>query len=137
MTDTLSFRSAVLDIAGRLFPHGFDINPNPPNTLEELALTMLQTGRMVVTSHVTDDCEFDAPTYAAFRAWHDWCHVFGGHAFDLQGECAAVRMQLAMIYGMYGKACHDAWKPTLLRQIIKDNFGEDAFCPGLLGAAIE
>lgn len=132
---TPEFCEAIHEIARELFPDGFDTSPHPPNNFLDLALHVATTGRMCVTNAMTADHEFDEPsTYHAFRAWHDWCHLNGGHPFSLQGECAAVRMQLAMLHIKFGRERHDAWKPTLIRQIIRDNFGEDAFCPGALEA---
>jgi hypothetical protein len=127
------FTWAIKNMAQRLFPKGFDVSDNAPNSFVELAAHVASTGRMCVSSTVTPDCEFDADTYYAFRAWHDWCHIHGGHEFTLQGECATVRMQLAMMRIMYGVSRHDEWKPILIRQIIHDNFGQEAFCPAILG----
>lgn len=128
-----AFCDAVNTIALRLFPAGFDTGPHAPNSYEELAAHVAETGRMLVTDHMTEDCEFDRPTYHAFRAWHDWCHLKGGFPFNLGGECAAVRMQLAMVRLMFGQVRHDEWRPILIRQIIRDNFGEGVICPDILG----
>lgn len=127
------FCAAVHEICSRLFPEGFDVSVNPPNTFLDLALHVATTGRMVVKLGYTDDHEFDhAGTWQAFRAWHDWCHLHGRYRFTQAGECAAVRMQLAMITALYGHERRVEWLPIIHRQIIRDNFGDDAFCPALL-----
>jgi hypothetical protein len=126
------FCNAVNDIARRVLPDGWDVSPDAPNNFLDLALHVATTGRMCVSDSVTEDCQFDPDTYHAFRAWHDWCHLNGGHPFTLRGECAAVRMQLTHLALLYGRVNHDEWKPILIRQIIHDNFGDKVFCPGLL-----
>ena len=131
----LEFCAAVREISSRLFPAGFDTSPHPPNSFLDLALHVATTGRMCVTNAETADHEFDShETWHHFRAWHDWCHLHGGHDFSLPGECAAVRMQHAMLAGLCGLDKQREWAPILTRQIIHDNFGDDAFCPAALSA---
>lgn len=131
-----AFCRAVRKISASLFPQGFDVSDHAPNTLRDLALHMARTGRMCVSTGNTDDHSFDNEgTYHAFRAWHDWCHVQGGHEFTIEGECATVRMQHAMVAAMFGEKNMRAWLPILHKQIIHDNFGDAAFCPITLGGA--
>lgn len=125
-----AFCQAVNTIASNLFPQGFDTSPNAPNNLTDLVYHVARTGRMVVSDHGGDSHEFDTrETYQAFRAWHDWCHIHGKHPFTLKGECAAVRLQVAMLTALYGRASVLEWLPILHQQIIRDNFGETAICP--------
>jgi hypothetical protein len=127
------FGEAVHVIANRLFPNGFDVSPSPPNSFLDLAVHVARTGRMTVADGNHAPNEFDTPeTYQAFRAWHDWCHLQGGHDFTLKGECAAVRMQFAMLATLYGPEKTREWAPILRQQIIHDNFGQDVFCPATL-----
>lgn len=124
------FCEAVQAIVNCLFPTGFDVSPSPPDSFLDLAVHVARTGRMVVTAGTDHPHEFDTPeTYQAFRAWHDWCHLQGGHDFTLKGECAAVRMQFAMLATLYGPAKTREWSGILRQQIIHDNFGQDVFCP--------
>ena len=121
---------AVRTISGRLFPDGFDVSHDAPNTYLDLAVHVARTGRICVNSGMTDDEAFDSPeTWHAFRAWHDWCHIKGGHGFDLPGECNTVRLQSAMVDAVYGPSKAGLWRPILRRQIIAYNFGDCATCP--------
>ena len=129
MADT-EWCKAVRTIAHRLFPKGFDVSDDAPNTYLDLAVHVARTGRYCVYSGGTDDPAFDSDaTWQAFRAWHDWCHIQGGHGFDLTGECNTVRLQGAMVASLYGPMGLARWRPILRRQIIAYNFGEEAFCP--------
>ena len=126
----LAWCRAVNEIADRLFHEGFDVSHDAPNTYLDLAVHVARTGRMCVSNGTTDDAAFDtAETWHAFRAWHDWCHIKGGWGFDLQGECATVRLQSAMLDAAYGPAVAAQWRPILRRQIIAYNFGDCATCP--------
>ena len=128
MVDT-EWCKAVHTIAHHLFPDGFDVSSDAPNTYLDLAVHVARTGRYCVSSGGTDDPAFDtAETWQAFRAWHDWCHIQGGHGFDLLGECTTVRLQGAMVASLYGQRGLIRWRPILRRQIIAYNFGPEAFC---------
>ncbi len=125
-----AFCRAVNVISHSLFPSGYDVSDHPPNTLRDLAIHVARTGRMVVTSGPKTANEFDTDeTWQAFRAWHDWCHLHGGHEFTLKGECAAVRMQHGMVAARFGAKRMQQWAPILHKQIIHDNFGMAAYCP--------
>jgi hypothetical protein len=128
------FSEAVWAIAHAVLPEGWDVSPHAPDNYQDLALTVARTGRMVVSDSATDDPAFgnNQGTYHAFRAWHDWCHLYAGQNFSLRGECAAVRMQYAMLLAKVGKRLADQMRPILDRQIIAGNFGPDASCPQLL-----
>ena len=129
----LAWCRAVHKIAERLFPQGFDVSHDAPNSYLDLAVHVARTGRMLVTDGVTDDDAFDtAETWHAFRAWHDWCHLKGGYGFDLPGECTTVRLQSAMLFSVYGLRAN-RWRPILHRQIIAYNFGDAATCPATFG----
>lgn len=40
----------------------------------------------------------------AFRAWHDTCHLLGGHDFTLRGEHDAAELQIRQMLGLYPRA---------------------------------
>lgn len=94
---------AILHIASRLFPTGFDVAAEAPETYEALCAHLEKGGRMLVWSGGSDATIYaDAEVNHAFRAWHDWCHFTGGHDFSPEGEAAAMRMQqdhLRLLYG--------------------------------------
>lgn len=94
-----SFNAAVLQLASRLFPTGFDVayEGTAPETLEAVNAAVAG-GRMVVSG---DNCEGtafgDVETDLAFRAWHDWTHWKHQLPFTLEGETATAWMQIDML----------------------------------------
>ena len=97
------FNAAVLHIANRLFPCGFDVRDKAPETFDALKAQVADGGRMVVWSGGSDQTIFGDPEVNyAFRAWHDWCHLAGNHDFTLEGERAASRMQMVHLIELYG-----------------------------------
>lgn len=136
-SDQADFNRAVSRMCGRLYPHGFDISDTPPNSYIDLAVHVARTGRMCVAKGCSHAIEFDSlKRWQQFRAWHDYCHIEGGHPFTLAGECAAVRMQIAMLRACYPSSKVARWTPILVQQIIHDNFGEAAFCPATLRSKV-
>lgn len=89
--------AAVLHVASRLFPTGFDVasDTEAPSTLEGLSLHLASTGRMLVSG---DNCEGtafgDREVNLAFRAWHDWTHWHHKTPFTLAGEIATAWLQI-------------------------------------------
>jgi hypothetical protein len=98
------FNCAVLTIARKLFPTGFDISESAPSTLDELNQHVATTGRMLVYSGGSDYTIFsDSETNYSFRAWHDWCHMKGNYDFTTQGESMACKMQVSHLHTVYGE----------------------------------
>lgn len=86
---------AVLKIANRLFPTGFDVSDDAPESLTELVGIIENTGRMVVSDANSESTIFGSvEVNCAFRAWHDWCHWKGRFPFTLEGERQAYEMQI-------------------------------------------
>lgn len=98
---------AVLHIASRLFPTGFDVTMDEgeaPDTLERLTDHIARTGRMLVWGGASDHTIFDdAGVNHAFRAWHDLHHWKGQFAFDPVGERLTASCQIADILKLYGR----------------------------------
>jgi hypothetical protein len=95
---------AVLHIAGKLFPCGFDVAESAPDTLEGLRAHVAKTGRMLVYSGASDSTIFDdREVNWAFRAWHDHCHLRGNHPFTPAGEREACHEQVADIRALFGE----------------------------------
>lgn len=99
-----SLNVAILSIAGRLFPTGFDTSlTDAPDTLEKLTNHVKTTGRMLVYAGHSDATIFDCEhVNHAFRAWHDWCHVKGQFEFNAKGEEQAFEMQCNHLRTVYG-----------------------------------
>jgi hypothetical protein len=98
----IHFNVAVKHIASRLFPCGFVVSPDAPDTFDKLK-AQFSAGEMIVWSGGSDrtiyaDCEVNY----CFRAWHDWCHVRGNHPFTPEGERAVYGMQCAHLIEVYG-----------------------------------
>ncbi len=105
MTNILnqSFNIAVLQIVSRLFPTGFDVSANAPDSLESLTLHYERTGRICVWDGACDQTIFGDPGINhSFRAWHDSKHLFGQFAFNKEGETAVFFEQAKDIYSLFG-----------------------------------
>jgi hypothetical protein len=97
------FNAAVLHIASRLFPGGFDVSDDAPQTFDALTTQLRGGGRMVVWSGGSERTIFGDPAVNyAFRAWHDWCHWRGRHPFTPAGERACLRAQRRHLLALYG-----------------------------------
>jgi hypothetical protein len=123
-----SFNDAVMSICTNIFPDGFDVcDPAiAPNTWPDLFDHVQSTGRMVVgASSDPEDVFRDNNVYHAFRAWHDWMHLFSGAQFTLTGEAVAARCQEAQLAAMFGEAKAKAWMGYIHAEIITANFDGD------------
>ncbi len=118
----LAFNVAINHIASRLFPCGFDVVPESeaPDCLEKLNERIASTGRMaVMRDYVNGNIYGCNETNWAFRAWHDWCHWKGQHAFDLDGEAAAARMQIEHVRQLYGEGeTLEAFSQLIMAEIV-------------------
>lgn len=98
-----AFNVAVLRMAGLIFPKGFDIGPDAPQSLEALREHAKKTGRMLVYNWASDDTIFGDPEVNwAFRAWHDWTHLQVNGAFDIPGEISVATRQIEDLTKVYG-----------------------------------
>lgn len=97
-----SFNVAVLVIANRLLPAGFDVRDDAPDTLPGVVEYVATVGRLPVWSGASDRTIFgDREVNYAFRAWHDWHHVNGNLAFDLDGETEVAKRQIRDLETLY------------------------------------
>lgn len=111
------FNVAVLHVASVLFPAGFDVADQAPQTYEELTGMLDAGGRMVVWSGASENTIYaDPEVNYAFRAWHDWCHWRGRHRFDPEGEVAVCNMQADHLSKLYG--CNERWRNILHAETI-------------------
>ena len=116
----IGFNVAVLAIAARLFPCGFDVAEDAPRTYEQLLMHLDTHKRMVVYGGGSEKTIYgDREVNLAFRAWHDWCHWRGGFDFSLDGDRGACAMQEQHLVSLYGD-CEktDAWRRIVRVEII-------------------
>jgi hypothetical protein len=119
-----SFNVVVKHIASRLFPMGFDIGPDAPDTLAKLKARLDSGARMLVWDGASDKTIFACPeTNYAFRDWHDWLHWKLGADFTPQGERAVLLGMQAQVVSLYGGRtgpCQDVlrWCAILEAEVI-------------------
>ena len=122
----LGFNAAVLAISRRLFPCGFDVADDAPQTYENLLMHLDAGKRMVVFSGGSEHTIFgDREVNYAFRAWHDWCHWRGRFDRSHQGERAVCAMQEQHLVTLYGDCARtEEWRRILRAEIIgqRDHF---------------
>ncbi len=121
----LAFNAAVMTLANKVCPTGYDISEKAPASLDDLNFAIATTRRITVDSRNSDNTIFGCPEHNwAFRAWHDWTHWITQAPFDLDGELAVAHRQcqdLALVFGhgpqterwqryimaeVYGQACY-------------------------------
>jgi len=116
--------AAVLHIASRLFPTGYDVRADMPEIgpgdLPKLRQTIADNGgRMVVWSGGSAHTIFgDEEVNWAFRAWHDWAHLKGNHDFTLEGERGALEMQQLQLVELYGTEKAFPWLRLLEAEVV-------------------
>ena len=101
-----AFNEAVHAMAKRLMPQGFDVSDHAPQTYDELMAHHAATGRIKIWAGASDRTIFgEGPdglvTNHAFRAWHDWTHVFFGLDFTKEGEYEVALRQSDAIDAQY------------------------------------
>ncbi len=99
----LAFNAAVMTIANKVCPMGYDISENAPTDLAALNWHIARTRRIMVDNRNSDNTIFGCPEHNwAFRAWHDWTHWILQAPFDLDGELAVAHRQCQDIVLIYG-----------------------------------
>lgn len=97
------FNCAVQTITKLVWPQWFDIADNAPSNFKALKLEYKVRGRITVYDGGCENTIFDDPDInVMFRAWHDWCHLKGGHDFSVLGELRAADMQMSHVVTLYG-----------------------------------
>lgn len=92
-----------MSIAGRIFPHGFDVAPDAPDTYKKLRAHLDAEKRMVVYNGGSEGTIYgDDEVNYCFRAWHDVCHYYGEHDFSPEGEAGVLKMQCFQLRQLYG-----------------------------------
>lgn len=97
---------AVRHIANKVCPSGWDEFPTfaeAPTTLADLTAYANEHGRLGIATEDSEGTIFDcADTNVHLRAWHDSVHYRYKLAFNVAGEAAAVYVQCAHVFRVYG-----------------------------------
>lgn len=95
--------AASIRFARQVWPFGFDVADEAPDTLAKLRAEVKARGKMTVWSGASEHTIFgSAEANYHFRAWHDWCHWRYRLPFTAEGERAAAYVQVAHIARVYG-----------------------------------
>lgn len=115
-----SFNVAVMAIADRLLPCGFDVRDDAPSSYAELRQHYNATGRIAVWSGASDRTIFgDTEINFAFRAWHDARHILGDFDFSLLGEARTCFAQIQDVERLYtGHHRLPFWRALLRAEVI-------------------
>lgn len=104
------FNEAVMTMARRVMPCGFDVADDAPNTYEDLRRHVDQTGRICVWNGASENTIFDdAYVNYAMRAWHDWTHYRYEHDFSLAGEISTALQMMRDLKTVYGDTSKIDW----------------------------
>ena len=129
MSDTgkpfsLAFNAAVVAMASRVCPCGYDIEADAekvPSTLAALRAHIECMGRIVVWSGASEDTIFgsgNAEMNWAFRAWHDWTHYAIGAEFNVAGERAVAMRQIEDLGRVFGERFAAEYAPYITEEVI-------------------
>ena len=122
----IQFNAAVLSVAHRLFPCGFLVADEAPQTFEDLVARLDAGQPMLIWSGGSAKTIYGDPEVNyAFRAWHDWCHWRGRHDFSYEGEYAACQMQAGHLVTIYGDCTRTRWWQRILHAEI---IGQREYC---------
>lgn len=114
-----SFNRVVLEMANSLMPEGWIARLEAPTNLSELEWDTWAAGKIVVSSKYSDCTIFGSPKINhAFRAWHDWCHLYLNAEFDRAGETTVYEMQSKQLILKYGAYLSRNWRQLLRCEII-------------------
>jgi monomeric isocitrate dehydrogenase len=98
------FNEAVVRMANKFLPDGFEVSDNAPSTYNALVRHLNEGNKMVVYgSDANNSIYADSYVNHCFRAWHDWCHWQGKHDFSLAGEIATYELMCEQIIDEYGR----------------------------------
>jgi hypothetical protein len=98
-----NLNAAITAIAKRLFPSGFDVSDDAPDTYKKLKTHLDAGKRLVVFSGGSQHTIYADPAVNhAFRAWHDWTHWTGQHDLTFQGELAVYDAQRKHLIELFG-----------------------------------
>ena len=109
---------AIIQIASRLFPAGFDVSDDAPSTYKDLCAHLDAGNRMLVFKGGSDHTIYSSPEVNwALRAWHDWCHWRGHHDLTTDGERAVCDMQMQHLRELDGSQA-ERWGRIIRAEIV-------------------
>ncbi len=122
----IGYNIAVLAIARRLFPCGFDVRDDAPQTYDQLKAAF-DANKPVVWSGASETTIYECPQVNyAFRAWHDWGHWHGKHPFTGDGERAVFEIPQQHLITVYGNCLQtDRWARILWAEVIGQHLYAD------------
>lgn len=119
----IGWNVATRHIAMKTNPSGWDEVATfeaAPTTLLDMTAYANKHGRLCVATEDSDGTIYDcADTNVHLRAWHDSVHFRYQLAFNVAGEAAAVYVQAAQVYRVYGVSEQSKrWVALLLSDIL-------------------
>lgn len=115
----LRLNAAVLTIANRLFPTGYELDDNPPSSLTDLQSRMAATPTRVWSGASDTSIYGDREVNYAFRAWHDFHYWRSGLNFAPHNEAIVAQMQCADLITVYGdSATTRRWCDIIRAEVI-------------------
>ena len=98
----LRLNAAILTIASRLFPAGYDLDDAAPSGLADLQERMNAYRKRVWSGASATTIYGDPEVNYAFRAWHDYHYWRSGLDFTPHHEAIVAELQCADIIKVYG-----------------------------------
>lgn len=119
----IGWNVAVRTIANKVCPSGWDevaTFDEAPTTLAQINAYAAAHNRLCIATEDSEGTIFDcADTNVHLRAWHDSVHFRHQIAFTVAGEAAAVYVQAAQVYRVYGHNDRTVrWVSLLLADIL-------------------
>ena len=118
---SLEFNAAVVTMANKVCPTGYDVADSAPSCLGDLIDHIDRTRRICVARGNSEATIFGAGNEEinwAFRAWHDWTHYHLRANFDLPGEARVAMQQYDDLRKVYGLSFADRYKPLILAEVL-------------------
>lgn len=116
----LGLNNAVVVMANKVWPLGWDVGPNAPSSFKALCEEINTRRRVTVYDGGCECTIFDQPEVNyAMRAWHDWCHWRYGYDFSLRGETMACEKQIEQLFKVYGRGDQtERWARILWAEVV-------------------
>jgi hypothetical protein len=123
---SLEFNVAVVAMASRVCPTGYDVTDDPRaatvTNAKAYFAEVTRCKRITVFTGNSERTIFGGPENAeinwAFRAWHEWTHWYLGAPFNLVGETRVAEQQWLDLQKVYGAAFAAKYKPLLYAEVI-------------------
>lgn len=94
---------AVEHLCQQVWPQGFDVAEDAPNSFTALKAEFQERGQITVYSGNSQDTIFgNVRINHMARAWHDWAHLSLGADFSVAGETAACELQCRQLIDHLG-----------------------------------